>query len=94
MLFRSLQCSKHQARPYASHGACTGTGSLRSVEHTNLPEVARVILVEQDPVVVLATSVTAATRVATVLADTAVAGGHVAALLAVVRQTGRLIADR
>jgi hypothetical protein len=43
-----------------------------------------VILVEQDPVVVLATRVTAATGVATVLADTAVAGRHVATLLAVV----------
>ena len=59
-------------------------GSLPHEQLTNLPEVARVILVEQDPVVVLATSVTAATRVATVLADTAVAGGHVATLLAVV----------
>lgn len=59
-------------------------GSLPHEQLTNLPEVARVILVEQDPVVVLTTSVTAATRVATVLADTAVAGGHVATLLAVV----------
>ncbi len=47
------------------------------------------VLVEHDAVVVLTTSVTAAARVLAVLADTAVAGRHVAALLAVGLETCR-----
>eukprot|EP00636_Phaeomonas_parva_P001543 CAMPEP_0118852684 /NCGR_PEP_ID=MMETSP1163-20130328/1584_1 /TAXON_ID=124430 /ORGANISM="Phaeomonas parva, Strain CCMP2877" /LENGTH=286 /DNA_ID=CAMNT_0006785141 /DNA_START=215 /DNA_END=1076 /DNA_ORIENTATION=- len=63
---------------------------LVELAHTHLTEVTRVILIEENAVVVLATGVTAATRVAAVLADTAMAGGHVAALLAVLVKTGRL----
>jgi hypothetical protein len=44
-------------------------------------------LVHQDTVVVLATGVTATTRMLAVLADTTVAGADVAALLAVLRKT-------
>ena len=57
--------------------------------HAHLAKVARVELVEESAVVVLATGVTAATRVRAVLADAAVACGHVAALLAVLGETGR-----
>ena len=59
------------------------------VAHTDLTEVTRVVLVEERAVVVLATSVTAAARVGAVLADATMAGGHVAALLAVLGETGR-----
>ena len=44
------------------------------VSHTDLTEVTGVELIEQNSVVVLATSVTSATRVASVLADSAVTG--------------------
>ncbi len=50
---------------------------------SHLAEVAGVVLVPHDAVVVLATGVTAAARVLAVLADTAMARRHVAALLAV-----------
>jgi hypothetical protein len=52
----------------------------------HLAEVARVILVHVDPVVVLATGITVATRVLAVLAHTTMASGHVAALLPVLLQ--------
>jgi len=55
-----------------------GARSLVEVTHTDFPEVTRVIFVEVDAVMVLATGVTAATVVLAVLADTAVAVGHVA----------------
>jgi hypothetical protein len=60
------------------------------VAHADLSEVTRVELIEKDSVVVLATSVTATTRVAPVLADTTVTGTHVSSLLSVVVQPGRL----
>ena len=47
------------------------------------------VLVEEDSVVVHATGVTAATGVLPVLPDTAVPGGHVTALLAVLLEAGR-----
>ena len=53
------------------------------VGHSHLSEVTRMVFVKVDPVVVLATSVTAARRVAAVLANAAMAGRNVSALLAV-----------
>ena len=50
----------------------------------------RVVLVEEDAVVVLATSVTTTAGVLPVLADTAVAGRHVPPLLPVLVFPGRL----
>ena len=50
---------------------------------TYLSEVTRVVLVHHDPVVVLATGVTATGGVLAVLADATVSRGHVTALLAV-----------
>ena len=61
-------------------GASVGETSLRD---THLSEVTRVVLVHHDPVVVLATGVTATGRVLAVLADATVSRGHVTALLAV-----------
>ena len=52
----------------------------------HLAEVTGVVLVHVDAVVVLAASISAAAGVLAVLAHAAVAGGHVAALLAVVLQ--------
>lgn len=57
------------------------------VTHADLTEVTRVELVHQDTVVVLATGVTATTRMLAVLADTAVAGADVATFLTVLRKT-------
>ena len=61
--------------------------------HAHLTEVTRVILVEQDPVVVLPARVTAAARVRPVLADAPVAGAHLSALLAVLGKSGRHLWD-
>lgn len=57
--------------------------------HTYLTKITRVKLIHQDSVVVLATSVTTSTRVASMLSDTAVSSGLVASLLSVVMSTGR-----
>lgn len=51
------------------------------VAHTDLTEVAGMVLVEVDAVVMLTTSVTATSRMLPVLADTSVAVGNVAAEL-------------
>jgi len=53
------------------------------VPHAHLAEIARVILVEEGPHVVLAAGVAAAAGVLAVLADAPVARRHVAALLPV-----------
>lgn len=53
---------------------------------THLPEVTRVILIHHNSVMVLTTSHTATRRVLAVLADAAVTGGNVTALLAVLVQ--------
>jgi len=55
---------------------------------THLPEVTRVILIHHNSVMVLTTSHTATRRVLAVLADAAVTGGNVTALLAVLVQLG------
>jgi hypothetical protein len=49
------------------------------------------VLVHQDPVMVLTTGVTSATRMLPVLADTAVTGGHVSPLLSVLVGASRHI---
>lgn len=56
------------------------------VAHADLTEEARVILIEHDAVVVLTTGITATTRMLPVLANAAVAGTDVSALLAVLPQ--------
>ena len=71
------------------YGRCEGPVlQLVELTHTDLTEVTRVILVEEDSVMVLSTSVTAATRMLTVLADTTVSHGDMAALLACFVETG------
>lgn len=64
--------------------------------NTHLPEVTRVVLVHHNPVVVLATGVTATGRVLAMLADTTVPRGHVTALLTVFVGlfTGRMVVGR
>ncbi|EXB82531.1 hypothetical protein L484_027707 [Morus notabilis] len=62
---------------------------LVEIPHTDLAEVARVILVEEDSVVVHTTGVTATTGVLPVLADSSMAGAHVPALLPVLLESGR-----
>jgi len=53
------------------------------ITHTNFAEVTRVILVEENAVVVHSSGVSSASRVFAVFADSAVAGTYVAALLPV-----------
>ena len=60
---------------------------LMEVTHTDLSEVTRVILIEEDSVMVLSTSVTTSTRVLPVLTDTTVTGTDVSALMSVTLQT-------
>merc|ERR1719253_1418277 len=62
---------------------------LVEVAHADLTEVARVVLVEPDAVVVLAAGVATAGLVLAVLADVTVAARHVAAVLAVLLQARR-----
>merc|ERR1719487_229263 len=69
-------------------GAVGGAALQVEVAHADLTEVTRVELIEVDSMVVLATGVTATTRVAPVLADTTVTSAHVASLLSVVVQSG------
>eukprot|EP00658_Telonema_sp_P-2_P032692 TRINITY_DN24143_c0_g1_i8.p1 TRINITY_DN24143_c0_g1~~TRINITY_DN24143_c0_g1_i8.p1 ORF type:complete len:106 (-),score=24.16 TRINITY_DN24143_c0_g1_i8:35-352(-) len=54
--------------------------------HTDLSEVPGMVFVEVDAVVVLATSVTATTRVLAVLADTTVSMRHITASLTALLQ--------
>jgi hypothetical protein len=56
---------------------------------TYLSEITRMVLVEQNTMMMLATSVTTATRVRSVLANTTMASRHMSSLLAVVVKTGR-----
>lgn len=58
------------------------------VPHPYLPEEPRVVLVEEDPVVVHAAGISPAAGVLAVLSNTAVAGADVAALLAVLLKSG------
>ena len=65
------------------------------ISNPYLPEVTRVVLVHHNPVVVLATRVTATGRVLAVLANTTMTRGHVTALLAVlVSLLGRKFGER
>jgi len=57
--------------------------------HTDLTEVTRVILVEEDSVMMLSSSVTTSTRMLTMLSNTTVSHGHVTALFACFVEGGR-----
>ena len=63
------------------------TCAQRTGASADLAEVAGMVLVEHDAVVVLATSVTATARMLPVLPDTSVAGTDMAPLLAVLAET-------
>ena len=56
----------------------------------HLSEVTRMVLIHQDSVVVLTTSVTTASGVTSVLTDTTVTSTDVSSLLSVVVKSGRL----
>lgn len=58
------------------------------ITHADLAEVARMVLIEEDAVMVHASSVTTAAGMLAVLADAAVPGTDVTALLAVFFETG------
>ncbi|KAF3783033.1 hypothetical protein EJ110_NYTH32983 [Nymphaea thermarum] len=75
-------------------GAVELVPQLVKVPHTHLPEVPRVVLVEEDPVVVEATSITATTGVLPVLADTSVTGANMTSLLPVLLEPGRHLLRR
>ena len=59
------------------------------VPHANLAKVARVVLVEQNAMMMLATSITTTRRMLSMLANTAMTGGDVPPLLAVRAEAGR-----
>eukprot|EP00968_Pinguiococcus_pyrenoidosus_P020189 scaffold2319_cov248-Pinguiococcus_pyrenoidosus.AAC.9 len=93
LLLRGLQRALGEEGPQlvdVHRGAVLPVAQHVVLSHTDLSEVARVILVHQRTVVVLTTGVTTATRVTSVLPDTAVARGHVPAFLPVLVQTGWL----
>ena len=70
-------------------GGAVGQGRLLvEPAHTDLSEPTRVELVEENAVVVLATSVTATSGVRAVLTDTAMTGRHVTTLLARLQVVG------
>ena len=58
------------------------------IESYHLSEVSRMVLIEEDAVVVLTTSVTSATRMFSVLSDTSMTSGDVASLLPVLTKAG------
>lgn len=62
---------------------------LVEVAHTDLTEVSRMVLVEEDAVVVHASGITTTTRMLAVLSDTTVTGADVAPLLPVLLEPGR-----
>ena len=87
---RGLVGGHHRPEPLdVDRRAGEPVAELVEVAHAHLAEVARVVLVEEDAVVVHATGVPAASRVLPVLADAAVPRGHVAALLPVLLQARR-----
>ena len=102
---KALKRIRCRAEPTPRRRACT-PDATRSPHHTMtriyslisnpyLPEVTRVVLVHHNPVVVLATRVTATGRVLAVLANTTMTRGHVTALLAVlVSLLGRKFGER
>jgi len=63
--------------------------SFVEVPHADLAEVTRMVLVEQNAVVVHASGITTASRMLTVLAHTSVTCTDMASLLAVLLQPGR-----
>ena len=69
-------------------GAVELVAELVEVPHTDFSKIPRVVLVEEDPVVVHASGVSATSRVLAVLTDTAMTGAHMAALLTVLLETG------
>lgn len=58
------------------------------VPHADFAEITRMVLIEEDPVVVHASSVTASSRVLSVLPDTTMPGADVAPLLTVLLESG------
>ena len=69
-------------------GAVELVAELVEVPHSDLPEVARVVLVEKDAVVMHTSSISATTGVLPVLADPAMAGADVPSLLPVLLEPG------
>lgn len=61
-----------------------------AMQNTYLSEITRVILIHQNSVMMLTTSITTTTRMGSVFADTTVTRTNVASLLPVVMQSGWL----
>ena len=70
-------------------GAVELVAKLVKVPHTDFTEIPRMVLVEEDPVVVHASGVTATAGMLAVLADTPVTGADVAPFLAVLLEPRR-----
>jgi hypothetical protein len=61
---------------------------LVEVAHTDLTEVTRMVFVEEDPVVVHASCISATSRVLPVLSNTTMTSAHVTSLLPVLLEAG------
>ncbi|CAL9016120.1 unnamed protein product [Prunus brigantina] len=86
-----LRLLRHQ-RPElvdVDDGAVELVAELVEVAHADFTKIPRVVLVEQDPVVVHASGISTTTGMLPVLPDSAVAGADVASLLPILLQTGR-----
>jgi hypothetical protein len=87
---RGLAGGHHRPEPlHVDRRAVELVAEPVEVAHAHLAEVARVVLIEEDAVVVHAAGVAAASRVLPVLADAAVPRRHVPALLPVLLQARR-----
>ena len=63
------------------------------VSHTDLSEVTRMVLIEQNTMMMLSSRVSSSTWMLSVLSDTSVSRGHVSSLLTVLAVSGDLLFD-
>lgn len=74
---------------YVDNGAIKLVAELVEIPHTHFTKISRVVFVEEDPVVVHPSSVSAASGMLSVLPDSTMASAHVAPLLPVLLESGR-----
>ena len=60
---------------------------LVEISHTNFSEVTRMVLVEQNSVMVLTSSITSTTGMLSVFTNTTVTGTHVSSLFSVLKKS-------
>ncbi|KAJ6778539.1 hypothetical protein OIU74_002346 [Salix koriyanagi] len=70
------------------NGTVELVAELVEVAHTDLAEETRMVFVEEDPVVVHASCISATSRVLPVLSDTTMTSAHVTSLLPILLEAG------